>query len=221
VLHANIVYLRKVKHLLSSGSNISTSVVSMPDGIGNMMGMQILSHVAVSCDANRSVNQYDDIVRLQKLRKFGVVIKAPGEPQFLSVMHAIEKLDRCLRSLSIQLSLVPLDTEGSTQPNRHLAPRSVAPRDRAEMITLPVLLQSLTISGFPEGLPYWALKPNQLVKVTLKDTSIQNRDIRSLGVLPTLCVLFFSANAGSSGYSLRRGKMIWFIGKPDRKPYNT
>jgi hypothetical protein len=65
----------------------------------------------------------------------------------------------------------------------------VAPRDRAEMITLPVLLQSLTISGFPEGLPYWALKPNQLVKVTLKDTSIQNRDIRSLGVLPTLCVL--------------------------------
>jgi hypothetical protein len=28
---------------------------------------------------------------------------------------------------------------------------------------------------------------------------------------------FFSANARSSGYSLRRGKMIPFIGKPDRK----
>jgi hypothetical protein len=31
---------------------------------------------------------------------------------------------------------------------------------------------------------------------------------------------FFSANARSSGYSLRRGKMIQFIGKLDRKPYN-
>jgi hypothetical protein len=31
---------------------------------------------------------------------------------------------------------------------------------------------------------------------------------------------FFSTNARSSGYSLRRGKMIRFIGKPDRKPYN-
>jgi hypothetical protein len=36
-----------------------------------------------------------------------------------------------------------------------------------------------------------------------------------------LVITFFSANARSSGYSLRRGKMIWFIGKPDRKPYNT
>jgi hypothetical protein len=34
-------------------------------------------------------------------------------------------------------------------------------------------------------------------------------------------IYFFSANARSSGYSLRRGKMIRFIGKPDQKPYNT
>jgi hypothetical protein len=30
-------------------------------------------------------------------------------------------------------------------------------------------------------------------------------------------ILFFSANARSSGFSLRRGKMIQFIGKSDRK----
>jgi hypothetical protein len=35
-----------------------------------------------------------------------------------------------------------------------------------------------------------------------------------------ITIYFFSANARSSGYSLKRGKMIRFIGKADQKPYN-
>jgi hypothetical protein len=43
---------------------------------------------------------------------------------------------------------------------------------------------------------------------------------RDLKKVPAVRTLFLAQNARSSGYSLRRGKMIRFIGKPDQKPYN-
>ncbi|XBI85226.1 hypothetical protein VPH35_093407 [Triticum aestivum] len=104
VLPANIIYLLKLKHLLTGSTKYwymedpmkdflasqstkywrvedvpNLEAVGMPEGIGNMMELQILSQVHVSCDSDRLIINYDDIVRLKKLRKFGVVLSGQSE----------------------------------------------------------------------------------------------------------------------------------------------
>jgi hypothetical protein len=157
------------------------SAVAMPHEIGNLTEMQILSHVEVSSsDHAKSINEFSKLIsnfeRLQKLRKLGLVIRGKTVLHLIQALRSIEKLDGCLRSLSIRFSATDDDNDA---------------HDDGFGITLPRFLESLRISGFPDGLPSWALKPQQLVKVTLQDTLLKESDLQRLRELGSLCSLRF------------------------------
>jgi hypothetical protein len=148
----------------------------MPHGIGNMMEMQVLSHVEIS--TNNFDKVIPDLEHLQKLKKLGIVLHGKMEPHLRKLLSAIEKLGRCLRSLSIQFNQEPGDENANNSINT---------------ITFPMMLQSIKLSGIRDGLPSSVLRLSQLVKVTLRESSLKNSDLRRLGQLAnlsSLCLMF-------------------------------
>jgi hypothetical protein len=148
----------------------------MPHGIGNMTEMQVLSHVEIS--TNNFDKVIPDLEHLQKLKKLGIVLHGKMEPHLHKLLSAIEKLGRCLRSLSIRFNQEP----GNENANNSI-----------NTITFPMMLQSIKLSGIRDGLPSSVLRLSQLVKVTLRESSLKNSDLRRLGQLAnlsSLCLMF-------------------------------
>ncbi|CAL4987114.1 unnamed protein product [Urochloa decumbens] len=168
--------LPKLKHLLAGRiidgqdtdvikSKESFSTVCMPRAVGNMEKLEILSHVKVTDGRKELINVGD---KLEHLKKLGVVLsgkKASLKDLFLQ----IEKLNRCLRSLSIRME-PPGDW------------------DAAEVILLrpPKLLESLHICSIRRGLPPRIKELHHLAKITLRDTFLKQDDLCVLGMLPKL-----------------------------------
>ncbi|KAM0915682.1 hypothetical protein ACQ4PT_010684 [Festuca glaucescens] len=157
-------------------TKVPTPILGMPIGIGHMTEMQVLSHVQISADNFDKL--IPDLEQLQKLRKFGVVLHGEMVPHLHKLLHAIEKLGRCLQSLSICFKP---EASGYNADNRINA------------ITLPMFLQSIKLTGLKDGLPSCVLRLSQLVKVTLRECFLKNSDLwvlSQLANLSTLCMMF-------------------------------
>lgn len=168
--------LPKLKHLLAGHiidcqdidiikSKESFSTVCMPRAVETMEKLEILSRVKVTDSAKELINVGD---KLEHLKKLGVVLsgkKASLKELFLQ----IEKLNRCLRSLSIRM-----EPPGSW--------------DAADVILLrpPKLLESLHICSIRRGLPPRIKELHHLAKITLRDTFLKQDGLCVLGMLPKL-----------------------------------
>lgn len=167
------VVLPALKHLLAGNiycpdedthvkSKESFSTVRMPHGAASMEKLEILSHVKVF-DSGKELANIGD--RLKQLRKLGVVLcgnKADMKDLFLQ----IDKLHRCLRSLSIRME-----------------PPGNWDTIDAVLLTPPRLLESLRICGVRGCLPRRIRELHQLAKITLRDTLLNEDALGILGIL--------------------------------------
>ncbi|CAL4990324.1 unnamed protein product [Urochloa decumbens] len=149
-------------------SEESIATVSMPLGIQKMKNMEILSHVQVT-DRN---SELAGIAQLRKLRKLGVALH--GKSVKLSDFFCqVEKLHKCLRSLSIRMCGSPAGSEN----------------DDAEEVEalrfLPQFIERLNICGITSRLVY-SKDHHQLAKIKLSDTYLKEDDLRVLGNLGAL-----------------------------------
>jgi disease resistance protein RPM1 len=166
------IVLPKLVHLLAggyvqkSGDGRSFLTVRLPREIGSMVDLQILYHVV-----SKSADELMEVGRLQQLRKLGVVLHG-REVRLSHFLRVIERLNECLRSLSVKFELVNSETPDLNMGNMAFSP--------------PKLLESLNINGNITGLPSWVKDLRQLVKVTLCGTSLMNNAIRMLGGLSSL-----------------------------------
>ncbi|KAF7081520.1 hypothetical protein CFC21_085454 [Triticum aestivum] len=197
----NSIMLPMLKHLhagqAQSPSNNSDksrdllTAVRIPSSIRRMEQLETLSHV----EASHSVNDLSDVGYLLQLRKLGVILH--GKKGGLGLLfQQIEKLQCCLRSLSIQINQPVSKTEDAPCAE--------------EVVTLaspPKLLQSLNISGITSGLLTWIAELDQLTKITLTETYLGEDYIRILGKLAALCCLRLRRNSYvRSGLTFKEGE---------------
>ncbi|XBI96775.1 hypothetical protein VPH35_033004 [Triticum aestivum] len=180
----NSVFLPKLKHLqaghwtddTTQGSDQSEETfltVSLPKRIGDMTELQVLSHIAVSGKGDELI----DVRNLLQLVKLGVVLSGSKRSVFWHLYHAIGKLRKCLRSLSIRVTEL---TSNEEDDNMNI--------EEAPLIH-PKYLQKLKISGLKYGLPSWIKKLDVLTKITLHMTFITDDDFKFLGELKSLSCL--------------------------------
>ncbi|RLM68871.1 hypothetical protein C2845_PM17G03200 [Panicum miliaceum] len=169
---AKSIVLPKLVQLLSGGGSShgypshGFTAVDIPHRIGNMTNMQVISHVRF-CDGGEDAAL--DLVRLQMLRKLGVVIN--GKQQANILLQVVGMLSECLMSLSIHIS----DT--GDVPDLNNTPKIFSP---------PRSLASLSISGKIGGLPTWVQNIDQLSDITLCETFLSESDISILRALINL-----------------------------------
>ncbi|CAM0871365.1 unnamed protein product [Alopecurus aequalis] len=164
------VCLPMLRHLLA-GKEDSPSIdsdrfkksfetVYLPKSIRRMEKIEVLSHVKVSNN-----NDLIDVGKLLHLRKLGVILE--GKKDELNLLfQQIEKLQGCLRSLSIQMN----------QPTK----------SKSELQSPPKLLQSLNISGITGGLHLWIAGHDILTKITLSETDLGEDALGIFGKLRML-----------------------------------
>ncbi|SPT21203.1 unnamed protein product [Triticum aestivum] len=180
----NSLFLPKLKHLLAGQWTDDTTqgsvqsketflTVSLPKRIGNMTELQVLSHIAVSGKGDEII----DVGNLLQLVKLGVVLSGSKRSVFWHLYHAIGKLRKCLRSLSIRVTEL---TSNEEDDNMNI--------EEAPLIH-PKYLQKLKISGLKYGLPSWIKKLDVLTKITLHMTFITDDDFKILGELKSLSCL--------------------------------
>ncbi|CAO2142607.1 unnamed protein product [Urochloa humidicola] len=179
VLAKKPVVLPQLKHFLA-GHKVSASedtmtseesiaTVSMPLGIQKMENLEILSHVEVT---DRD-SELAGIAQLLRLRKLGVALH--GKSIKLSDLFCqVEKLHKCLRSLSIRMSSSP---EGS---ENHDAEEVEALR------FLPQFIERLNICGINNGFVYSIKEHHRLAKITLSETYLTEDGLSILGNLGAL-----------------------------------
>uniref|UniRef100_A0A0D9XUV1 NB-ARC domain-containing protein n=1 Tax=Leersia perrieri TaxID=77586 RepID=A0A0D9XUV1_9ORYZ len=179
----NSILLPMLKHLLAGSkvpsSNFNNShcsgellaTVRLPSGIGRMKRLEVLSYV----DTSNNVDELIHIGQLLQMKKLGVILDGKKIGGLVLLLQQIEKLNGCLRALSIQINQ-PAASEG-TMPETEQLPALKSP---------PKLLQSLKISGITSWLPKWIAELDQLTKITLSETCLGEDDIQVLGKLRTL-----------------------------------
>ncbi|VAI93481.1 unnamed protein product [Triticum turgidum subsp. durum] len=175
--HMNYIYLRKLKHLLTSlkmrTEEETLCWAGMPGRIGKMKDMEILSRVKVWYGKK----EFEEVGRLLKLRKLGVVlVHSQSQAQYSmdNLLQAIAKLRECLRSLSIWVTPPPTNGDHSVTLNMEMTSEQSAPR----------LLKSLNIKGvrFPNsGLPRWICELHLLSEITLWNTFLSTDSLQDLG----------------------------------------
>ncbi|XP_062230625.1 uncharacterized protein LOC133928346 [Phragmites australis] len=177
------VMLLKLKRLLAGHIDPAIgdeefSGVRIPEKIEKMVNMEVLSNVK----AWKS-QDLKDIRKLWQLRKLGVVIDDKNS-HFCNLFRAISDLHECLQSLSITLPTTRF--EGT--PSIGEFPDYMC----SHLKCSPKLLESLSISGTTERgalLPFLVKDDggNQLNKVTLTRTRLNQKDLLVLAKLPKLC----------------------------------
>ncbi|EEE52496.1 hypothetical protein OsJ_34693 [Oryza sativa Japonica Group] len=162
-------------------SKESFSTVRMPSGIpaGDMSKLEILSHVWVSDSAKELDNLGE---KLKQLRKLGVVLCGGSKANLKDLFAQINKLHTTLRSLSIRMK--PVSSWGSTE---------------AVLMTPPLLLESLRICGVRDWLPRRMKELNNLSKLTLRDTLLNEDNLAVLGALKGLRCLRLRYHSFDSG----------------------
>lgn len=181
--YKKILFLPKLKHLLAGNqadctrqrsiqSKETIFSVQIPQHIGTMTELQVLSHVLVSGSRDELI----DIGRLLRLSKLGVVLHGCKGPVFRHLYHAIGKLSKCLRSLSIRI----IAGNDNADMNMNM---------EEELTMHPEHLQKLAINGLTTGLPRWIEKLEKLTKITMHKTFLTNSDNDILGGLKCLLCL--------------------------------
>uniref|UniRef100_A0A8R7RAS0 Disease resistance R13L4/SHOC-2-like LRR domain-containing protein n=1 Tax=Triticum urartu TaxID=4572 RepID=A0A8R7RAS0_TRIUA len=173
------IYLRKLKHLLTS-LKLTTEEetlcwAGMPSRIGKMQDMEILSRVQVQ----HGKQELNEVGRLLKLRKLGVVLvgsQSQAQDNMSNLLQAITKLRECLCSLSIWVVTPPPINNGdpSVSVNMEMVQEQSAPN----------LLKSLNIRGvrfLNTRLPGWIRELQQLYEITLCDTFLSKYSLQDLG----------------------------------------
>ncbi|GJN36205.1 hypothetical protein PR202_gb25045 [Eleusine coracana subsp. coracana] len=164
--------LLKLKRLLAGLTGVSS--VDIPEKVGNMEEMEVLSSVKP-----RSSEDLKDIGALWHLRKLGVVIEDKSA-HLKSLLYAIS-FPRCLQSLTITLTpSKDKDTPSSGELPNQMAPKIYTPLKH---------LKSLSIRGTTinkQFLPLLFTNHGQLTKVTLNNTRLGQKDQDILADLPTL-----------------------------------
>ncbi|KAF8665968.1 hypothetical protein HU200_054055 [Digitaria exilis] len=141
-------------------SEESIATVNMPLCIERMKNLEILSHVQVTKTGSELVG----ITELLKLRKLGVVLQG-NNAKLSDLFSQIEKLEECLRSLSIRM-------DQTAVPENH------------DATSLPQFIERLNISGIAAGrLPLLVQEHHQLSKMTLSQTYLKKDDISIIGKL--------------------------------------
>lgn len=153
----------------TSRSNESLETVQNPREIGRMTNMEVLSHVKVSNGAEELLH-----IRNLKLKKLGVILYGKRS-NMKYLFNQIEKMDKCLRSLSIWI-------EGPSNDDH-------ADDPMLSLLSPPKFLQSLSISGTGALLTRWIGKLGQLSKLSLRETCLSDNDFVILGNLGCLCYL--------------------------------
>uniref|UniRef100_K3ZR31 NB-ARC domain-containing protein n=1 Tax=Setaria italica TaxID=4555 RepID=K3ZR31_SETIT len=173
---AKAIILRKLVCLLA-GRIGPQGKGAMGSGEESFSTLQRLSHVEVSETAD--VDALNNVGRLQKLKKLGIVIN--GKQDFLDcLLQVIGKLNEVICSFSI---CIKDGTEITEMKSSKLpTPRSLA---------------KLNISGKISGLSTWISELEQLSKITLSHTFLEDIDIRILGNLFNLRFL----RLGSESYT--------------------
>ncbi|KAL6653195.1 hypothetical protein ACP70R_012120 [Stipagrostis hirtigluma subsp. patula] len=192
---AKAIVLPKLMHLLAghidyqgTDAGRSYTTVHMPRGIGSMTDLQILCHVEVS----NSADELMEVGRLQQLRKLGVVLNGK-EARLSHFLRVIERLNECLRSLSVHIELTDSET-----PDLNMGKTAFSP---------PRFLESLNISGNITGLPNWIKELHQLTKISLHGTSLMDNAIRILGELISLrCLRLWKKSYIEMRLTLKHGE---------------
>jgi hypothetical protein len=178
--------LLKLRRLLADcidpkkNGHLSHSPVQIPRKIRRMENLEVLSNVKASSDGR----ELQDIKHLWQLKKLGVVIQ--DEHQHLhNLLSSIDDLKECLQSLSITIS-----------NTRRSNTRRKSPKQKP-MDNLPTLsrrhLDSLSINGFctqrEQLLEVLVKDCDELAKVTLSGTKLEQKDMMALALLHKLrCV---------------------------------
>ncbi|KAL6624864.1 hypothetical protein ACP70R_032185 [Stipagrostis hirtigluma subsp. patula] len=184
------VLLLKLKRLLAGHTDLNPSTtgtsrteefssVRIPDKIEKMVNMEVLSNVK----ASQTGEELKDIRKLWQLRKLGVVIDDKNS-HLRYLLQVISDLHECLQSLSITLGR----TLREDTPSIEELPEDI----RRRLKYTPEVLESLSISGTTQKgplLPFLVQDSNQLAKVTLSYTWLNQEDMNVLAKLPKLlCV---------------------------------
>ncbi|KAF0896164.1 hypothetical protein E2562_019657 [Oryza meyeriana var. granulata] len=170
---------KSLKHLLAGRidcpskdltikSEESFSTVRMPAGVpaGDLDKLQILSHVWVS-DSSEELAHLGE--KMKQLRKLGIVLCGGDRANLKDLFTQINHLHGTLRSLSIRME--PIGNWGSTE---------------AILMTPPLLLESLRICGVRGWLPRRIKELNNLAKLTLRDTLLNEESLAIIGTLKGL-----------------------------------
>ncbi|KAM3206966.1 hypothetical protein ACQJBY_062260 [Aegilops geniculata] len=178
------VLLLKLKRLLVGRVVLnsragSTEISYVPDKIGKMLNMEVLSNVKAQ---NHQVLK--DIGKLWQLRKLGVVI-GDNDKLIRNLLRAISDLHECLKSLSITLPMTEQDPSNEDFPSTVLQYYKHPPK---------LLLESLSITGTTKKgqLLQVLTKHNdflQLAKITLTGTRLKQADLKVLNKLPNIVCL--------------------------------
>ncbi|WVZ50066.1 hypothetical protein U9M48_001360 [Paspalum notatum var. saurae] len=163
----------------------SPSAVEIPLGIQRMKDMEILSHVQVS---NSDDSALYAIAQLLKLRKLGVALHSE-DVKLDDLLHQIENLSACLRSLSIRIQ------NPAAQENQ-------GARKTDASHQFPNFIERLSICSITGALISSIKDHHQLVKITLSETSLGEEDIRILGKLSKLRGLRLLHNSYTAGSKL-------------------
>lgn len=175
VLTFRVTKVKKLKHLLAGNkdSNGSFFTLSLPNGIGSVSNLEVLSHVHIPESKGDGIRQLHGL----RLRKLGVLLH--GKEEFNTFLSAVSELCGTLQSLSIHIEQ-PFDSVEVTQD---------------QIFKPPMNLQSLSISGIKHELPPWIQKLQQLQKVTLQDTYLRESRFKVLGELTSLHKLRIRKNS--------------------------
>uniref|UniRef100_A0A0E0RBN6 Disease resistance R13L4/SHOC-2-like LRR domain-containing protein n=1 Tax=Oryza rufipogon TaxID=4529 RepID=A0A0E0RBN6_ORYRU len=115
------------------------------------------------------------IHKLQQLETLDIRKTKVRESNMKYLFNQIEKMDKCLRSLSIWI-------EGPSNDDH-------ADDPMLSLLSPPKFLQSLSISGTGALLTRWIGKLGQLSKLSLRETCLSDNDFVILGNLGCLCYL--------------------------------
>lgn len=161
-LPASFIELENLVHFRSGSTYL-------PHGFGRMKSILTLGLIEISDGTSWRIEEIGCLMQLEKLRIWSR--DGMNEENWESLLTVIENLSMRLLSLSIETDRrtcsLPLDFSSSP----------------------PLLLRSLLLYGSLEALPSWMASLDNLVKLTLGGTKLEEDDIQILQKLPRLFFL--------------------------------
>uniref|UniRef100_A0A0E0NWP0 Uncharacterized protein n=1 Tax=Oryza rufipogon TaxID=4529 RepID=A0A0E0NWP0_ORYRU len=158
-LPASFIELENLVHFRSGSTYL-------PHGFGRMKSILTLGLIEISDDTSWRIQEIGCLMQLEKLCIWSR--DGMNKENWESLLTVIENLSRRLLSLSIETDRrtcsLPLDFSSSP----------------------PLLLRSLLLYGSLEALPSWMASLDNLVKLTLGGTKLEEDDIQILQKLPRL-----------------------------------
>ncbi|XP_059629503.1 disease resistance protein RPM1-like [Cornus florida] len=156
--------LHKLRHLLASNRPYS-QVVKIHEGFGCLKDLQKLNLVELANDHGKSLVK--ELIMLRQMRKLGIINLKKEEGKDMCI--AVENMSH-LQSLHV------IATQNGILDLQHI-------------LSPPNSLQHLVLTGQLEKFPNWISKLQNLVTISLCDSSLTEDPLKSLQTLPNLLEL--------------------------------